>query len=663
MGSKQSNRIGVYICHCGTNIAGVVDVEEVTEYVKTLPHVTIARNYQYMCSETGQNLIKDDILADAEENRVNRVVVSACSPRLHELTFRKVLTQAGLNPYYFEMANIREQDSWVHMKAPKKATAKAKDLIRMAAGKVNKLEPLSPIEVEVNPSVLIVGGGISGISAALDLGEAGYKTWLIEKSPTIGGNMARLDKTFPTMDCSACILTPKMSETSWNENVEIIANAEVSQVEGFVGSFHVQVVEHPRYVDSVKCNACGDCPDVCPVSVPSEFDLGLAPRKAIYIPFPQAIPNKYIIDMDKCIRCDKCVEVCKPEAIDFDQKPKIHELNPGQIIVATGFEPYDPLEDSDRLKYGVAPNVITGLEMERLLSASGPTQGKLFRASDGKKPKRVAFIQCVGSRDVNTNPYCSRVCCMYSLKHARMLREKDSTIQTTVFYMDIRAFGKGYEEFYDIAQRDYGVKLIRGRVSQILEDKKTNNLLIKAEDTLLGRRVSLEYDLVVLAIGVVPRKDTLDLVKMLNISQSADGFFLEAHPKLAPVDTSIRGIYICGVAQGPKDIPDSVAQAKGASSSAISLISKGYVEIEPYIPEVDTETCRRCGICEQMCPYHAITVQELSAEVNDALCHGCGVCASECPVGAIQLRHYKDEQILAQIESLFQEAPVESSSQ
>ncbi|MFX1511117.1 MAG: 4Fe-4S binding protein [Promethearchaeota archaeon] len=654
----KNPKIGVYVCHCGTNIAGVVDVEEVTEYAKTLPNVTIARNYQYMCSETGQNLIKEDILADAEENRVNRVIVSACSPRLHELTFRKVLTQAGLNPYYFEMANIREQDSWVHMNAPKKATTKAKDLIRMAVGKVDKLEPLSPIEVKINPSVLIVGAGISGISAALDLGEAGYKTWLIEKSPTIGGNMARLDKTFPTMDCSACILTPKMSETSWNENIEIIANAEVSQVEGFVGNFHVQVVEQPKYVDSEKCNACGDCPDVCPISVPSEFDLGLAPRKAIYIPFPQAIPNKYIIDMDNCIRCDKCVEVCKPEAIDFNQKPKNHELNPGQIIVATGFEPYDPLEDSDRLQYGIAPNVITGLEMERLLNASGPTQGKLFRASDGEKPKRVAFIQCVGSRDVNRNPYCSRVCCMYSIKHARMLREKDPTIQTTIYYMDIRAFGKGYEEFYDIAQRDYGIKLIRGRVSQITEDKKTNNLLIKAEDTLLGRRVNLEYDLVVLAIGLVPRKDTLDLVKMLNLSQSADGFFLEAHPKLAPVDTFIRGIYICGVAQGPKDIPDSVAQAKGAASSAIALISKGYVEIEPYLPEVDVEACQCCGICEQMCPYHAIKVQEFSAEVNDALCHGCGICSSECPVGAIQLRHYKDEQILAQIEALFSEKEV-----
>ncbi|MFX0113365.1 MAG: FAD-dependent oxidoreductase [Candidatus Hodarchaeota archaeon] len=555
MSHGHARRVGVFVCHCGTNIAGVVDIDEVVRYANTLPNVD-ANAYTYMCSEVGQNLIRETI----NERELDAVVVAACSPRLHEKTFRKTIAAGGLNPFLVEMANIREQDSWVHMKEPEIATEKAKDLIRMAVGRASRLQPLDVSHVKIAPSVLIVGGGIAGISAALDLAEEGFKVWLLEKSPTIGGNMARLDKTFPTMDCSACILTPKMSDTTWAETLEILSYAELEEVDGYVGNFHVKVRQKPRYVDMEKCNACGDCVDVCPITVPNEFDMGLAPRKAIYIPFPQAIPNKFTIDMNHCIECRKCQEACKPEAINFEDTEKIIELDPGLIIIASGYQAYDPSKD-EAWKYGKNPFVVTGLDMERLLNAAGPTGGNVIRA-DGKKPKSVAFLQCVGSRDVERNPWCSRVCCMYAIKHARMLREKYPDIQVHIYYMDIRSFGKGYEEFYELSQKEYGVKFIRGRVAEIIENPDADNIIIKAEDTLLGQNLSIPYDMAVLSIGIEPNSDALDLALKVGISLSGDGFYLEAHPKLAPVDTMTRGIFVCGAAQGPKDIPDAVAQAK-----------------------------------------------------------------------------------------------------
>ncbi len=645
----HARRVGVFTCHCGTNIAGVVDIDEVVRYANTLPNV-VAKNYAYMCSEVGQNLIRESL---AEEN-LDAVVVAACSPRLHEKTFRKTLAAAGVNPFLVEMANIREHDSWVHMKEPEIATEKAKDLIRMAVGKAAKLQPLEVNHVPVAQSVLIIGAGIAGISAALDLAEEGFKVWLVEKTPSIGGNMARLDKTFPTMDCSACILTPKMSDISWAESLELITNSEVLEVEGYVGNFKVKIRQNPWYVDKEKCNACGDCVDVCPVTVPNEFDMGLAPRKAIYIPFPQAIPNKYIIDIDQCIKCKKCAEACKPEALNFDDEEKIIEINPGLIIVASGFQQYDPSNDL-LWKYGKSPHVLTGLDMERLLNAAGPTEGQVIRA-DGKKPKSIAFLQCVGSRDVERNPWCSRVCCMYALKHARMLREKYPDMQVHIYYMDIRAFGKGYEEFYEIAQREYGVRLIRGRVAEINENPERDNLIVRAEDTLLGEILTLEYDMVVLSTGVEPNSDTLDLAMKVGISLSSDGFFLESHPKLAPVDTATRGVFICGMAQGPKDIPDVVAQAKAAASSAAMLLVQGKAEIEPFIPIIDENLCISCGICTRLCPYNALSLGAKIAEVNEALCHGCGSCAAGCPTGAIDLLHFTDDQLLSQIDGILEES-------
>ncbi|MBE0512362.1 CoB--CoM heterodisulfide reductase iron-sulfur subunit A family protein [Candidatus Bathyarchaeota archaeon] len=644
---EEKPRIGVYICHCGTNIAGVINVEELRQYCEKLPNVVTAKVYDYFCSIPGQEMIKDDI----GKLKLNRVIVAACSPRMHEPTFRKVNEEAGLNPYLFEMVNIREQDTWVHMRTPGEALNIAKDLLRMAVARAEKLRELEPKKVPVKRKVLIIGGGIAGISAALDLADSNFEVYLVEKSPTIGGKMAQLDKTFPTMDCSSCILTPKMVDVTRRENIHLLTYSEVKNVEGYVGNFKVTVVKKPRYVIEDKCNGCGKCVEVCPIEVPNEFDEGLSPRKAIYVPFPQAVPQVYTIDMDSCFECDKCIEACHEEgldAIDFDQKPEEIEIEVGTIIVASGYDIYDAVQ-TEEYGYGVYPNVLTALEMERILSAGGPTYGDIIRPSDRKKPQSIAYIQCVGSRDVTKNPYCSRICCMYAIKQARQIKEKMPNAEVYILYTDIRAFGKGYEEFYEIAGREYGIRFIRGRAAEVIEDPKTQNLTIKAEDTLLGRTIEVEVDVVVLSVGMVPSEGADNLQKQLKLSKSPDNFFLEAHPKLRPVDTVVDGVFICGASQGPKDIPDVVAQAKAAASSASTLMSQGVFTIEPYFAVVNDDLCSGCGICEVVCPYDAISIEEETAKVEEVSCKGCGSCAAACPTGAITTNNFTDTQILSQI--------------
>ncbi|MEM3874641.1 MAG: CoB-CoM heterodisulfide reductase HdrA2 [Candidatus Bathyarchaeia archaeon] len=647
-------RIGVYVCHCGLNIAGSVDCKEVAEFASTLPNVVLARDYRYTCSDQGQELIKNDI----REYRLNRVVVASCSPRLHEPTFRKVCEEAGLNKYLFEMANIREQCSWVHLHDRKAATEKAKDLVKMAVVKAALLKPAKEIEVPIIRKVLVIGGGVAGIQAALDLADTGYKVYLVEREPSIGGMMARIDKTFPTMDCSICILAPKMSDVGHHPNIELLTNSEVIDVKGYIGNFRVKVLKKPRYVKE-DCSACGECSKVCPMTAPNEFDAGLALRHAIYTPFAQAVPSTYIIDMNLCLNkdgvmvCDKCIKACERQAIDFTMKPETVELEVGTIIVATGADVFDP-SALPQYGYGKYLNVITSLEFERLINAGGPSGGRLIRPSDMKVPKRVAFIQCVGSRSNRTGrTYCSNVCCMNTIKDSLLIKEHWPETEIYVFYVDIRAYGKGFEDLYKRAKKE-GVIFIRGLPAEIIEDKKTRNLWLIGENTLLKEPYKMNFDMVILSVGLEPRKDSEVIQRLLTLSRTQDGFFMEAHPKLRPVDAATGGIFFAGCAEAPKDIKDSVTQASAAAARAGILMAKGKVMVEAITPILDVEKCKACGLCTKVCPYNAITLnKELKRiEIVEAACGGCGTCAAECPSDALTQNHFTDEQIIAQIDAV-----------
>jgi len=649
-------RVGVYICHCGVNIKSTVDVIKLTQFSLTLPHVSVAKDYIYLCSDPGQELIRNDI----KEFQLNRIVVASCSPRMHEPTFRKVLRSAGLNPYCLEMANIREHCSWVHEDS-KKATQKAESILAAAVAKASLLEPLEEKEVDVTPAALVLGGGIAGIQAALDIADTGFKVYLVEKEPSIGGHMMQLDKTFPTLDCSACILTPKMSDVGNHPNIELLTYSEITEVKGYVGNFKVSIKKKPRYILEDRCNGCGICVSYCPVEMPDPFNMNLSKTKCLYIPFPQAVPACFVIDPNYCRytlrrECKQCEPVCKDlKAIDLKQKEQFIEVEVGTIIVATGFDTFDPTLKPE-LGYGLYPNVITGLEFERLSSASGPTLGEI--TINGKKPKNVVFVHCVGSRDKSIdNEYCSRVCCMYTAKQAHLIKEKIPDAKVTAFYIDMRAFGKGFEEFYDRVKQE-GIIYRRGNVSEVF--KRGEKLIVKAEDTLMGQLMEVEADLVVLAVGMVPRADSNEVANLLKLSQSSDKFLLEAHPKLRPVDTASDGIFLAGCCQGPKDIPDTVAQASGAAAKACIPLSQGKVRTEALVSQVDEYICRGCGFCIEVCPYEAIERKSIEryghmvevASVNEVICKGCGACAAACLSGAIQQKSFTDEQLLSMIASL-----------
>jgi len=651
-------RIGVFICHCGLNIAGVLDIKQLVEYAKTLPNVIYVKDNRYTCADPGQEEIRKAI----KEHKLNRVVVAACSPRMHEPTFRRTVSDVGLNPFLFEMANIREFSSWCHPSTPKEATEKAQELIKMAVAKSRLLMPLQTIEVPVTNKALVVGGGIAGMNAALDLAEMGFKVYLLEKGESIGGHMAQLDKTFPTLDCSICIEGPKMVDVGRHPNIEIIAYADLLSVTGFVGNFKVKIRKNPRYVIAENCTGCGECKEVCPLEYPNEWDMNLGVRKAISVPFDQAVPLVYTIDKDYCIECYKCVDACGArQAINFEQQPEEVELEVGAIIVSTGYDIYLPYDNS-LYGYGKYINVITSLEFERLILAAGPTGGKVVKASDGQKPHSVAFIQCVGSRDTNKYQYCSNFCCMYTLKHVVQLKEKyKEDVEVYVFYMDMRSNFKGYEEFYQRA-RELGVNFVRGRVSRVLEVPETRNLIIHAEDMTLGQPIEVEAEMVVLATAAIPKKGTEDVARVLNLTRGADGFFMESHPKLKPIDAPTDGIFLAGACQGLKDIPYSVSQGNGAASRAATVLSKPTWKIEPIVSVVDPNKCRnvtsKCGICAERCPYGAIRIEEKQpAQVITAMCHGCGTCVAECPADAITQMHFTDAQIFAQIRAALETNP------
>jgi len=651
---SEEIRMGVYVCHCGLNIAGSINCEQVSKFAATLPNVVLAKDNRYMCSDQGQELIKNDI----REHKLNRVVVASCSPRLHEPTFRKACEEAGLNKYLFEMANIREQCSWVHLHDRKAATEKAEDLVKMAVAKAALCKPAEKIVVPVIRKALIIGGGVAGIQAALDLADTGYKVYLVEKEPSIGGRMAQIDKTYPTMDCSICILAPKMSDVGRHPNIELVTCSEVVDVKGYIGDFHVKVLKKPRYVTN-DCTACGECAEVCPVINPNEFDVGLAIRHAIYTPFVQAVPSTYKIDMDLCLNkeniviCDKCIKTCEAHAINFEMKPETIELEVGTIIVATGADVFDP-SSLPKYGYGKYPNVITSLEFERLINAGGPSTGHLVRLTDMQIPKRVAFIQCVGSRSKKSGRlYCSNVCCMNTIKDSLLIKEHWPETEIYVFYVDIRAYGKDFENLYQRARRE-GVRFIRGLPAEITEDTKTSNLWLVGENTLQKELYQINFGMVILSIGLEPREDSKKIQRLLTLSKTQDGFFMEAHPKLRPVDAATGGIFFAGCAESPKDIKDSVTQASAAAARAGILMAKGKVTVEAITPTCNHERCKACGLCVKACPYNALTLNEelKRIEIIEAACSGCGTCAAECPFGALTQKHFTDEQIFAQIDAV-----------
>ena len=657
--AAEEVRIGVYVCHCGLNIAGSVDCAEVAKFAATLPHVVLAKDNRYTCSDQGQDQIKKDI----KENRLNRVVVASCSPRLHEPTFRKTCEEAGLNKYLFEMANIREQCSWVHLYDKKEATEKAKDLVKVAAAKAALLEPAEEAEVPITRKALVIGGGVAGIQAALDLADTGYNVYLVEKEPSIGGMMARIDKTFPTMDCSICILAPKMSDVGHHPNIELLTNSEVTEVKGYIGNFHVKVLKKPRYVTK-DCSACGECVKDCPIVVPNEFDVGLAIRHGIYTPFAQAVPSTYIIDMNVCLNkdgvvvCDRCMKACERQAVKYEMTPETADLEVGTIIVATGADVFDPTA-LPNYGYGKYQNVITSLEFERLINAGGPSGGHLLRPSDKQIPKRVAFVQCVGSRsDKSGKLYCSNVCCMNTIKDSLLIKEHWPETEIYVFYVDIRAYGKGFEDLYKRA-RKAGVIFIRGLPAEIVEDKKNRSLWLMGENSLQDELYKIKVDMAVLSIGLEPRKDSELIQRLLTLSRTQDGFFMEAHPKLRPVDAATGGIFFAGCAEAPKDIKDSVTQASAAAGRAGILMAKGKVTVEAITPIFYPEKCKVCGLCVKVCPYNAITLNKdlKRIELIEAACGGCGTCAAECPFGALTQKHFTDEQIIAQVDAVTENSP------
>ena len=660
-------RIGVFVCHCGTNIAGTVDVKAVAEALKNEPGVVFSTDYQYMCSQAGQDLIKNAIA----EHKLTGVVVCSCSPRMHEATFRKTVAAAGLNSYMLEIANVREQCSWVHKEMPI-GTEKAIILGKAAVAKVNLNAPLTPGESPVTKRALVIGGGIAGIQTALDIADAGFPVDIVETKPTIGGKMAQLDKTFPTLDCAACILTPKMVDVAQNEKIRIFSYSEVTDVKGFVGNFNVTIKRKARYVKEDVCTGCGLCTEKCPQKrVPNEFNLGMDQRHAIYIPFAQAVPKVATIDPQYCMmlkngKCGVCSKVCSAGAIDYKAKDELIQEKYGAIVVATGFNPIS-MEKFDEFAYSQSKDVITSLELERLMNAAGPTGGTLLRPSDGEHPHTIVFVQCVGSRCEahagKGKEYCSKICCMYTAKHAMLIRDKYPDTDVYVFYIDVRTPGKNFDEFYRRAVEEYGVHYVKGMVGKV--SPEGGKLKVQASDLLDGKQLHIDADLVVLAAAIEPDKSARPLATMLTASMDTNDFCTEAHPKLRPVESPTAGVFLSGTCQGPKDIPETVSQAGAAASKVIGLLCKDKLMGNPCVAHSNELMCNGCSTCEKVCPYGAITYQEKEfrmpdrttrirrvAVVNEAVCQGCGACTVACMSGAMDLKGFTNKQIMAEVDAI-----------
>ncbi|MHA1384259.1 MAG: 4Fe-4S binding protein [Candidatus Helarchaeota archaeon] len=642
-------RIGVFICHCGVNIGGVVNISELRDFSKKLDDVVFVEESEFMCSSIGQNLIK----TSAKKYNLNRILIASCSPKMHELTFRDLLKEINLNPYLLEIVNLREQCSWCHSEFPKAATEKAKNLIKMAVARLKYLEPLASKEVPIKRQTLIIGGGIAGMRAAIDVSKQGFPVYLLEKKPYLGGHIVQHNILYPNHSNPSEVYNKFVKQIK-NEDLKIILNSELEKVEGYIGNYRITIKKHPEYVNNL-CNLCGECEKVCPIEINNEFNFFMNKCKAIHLPFPNVYPRKYIIDYRSCTKCGKCLEICKRNAINLKAKEETVEFEVGTIIVATGFEIYTPVNEYG---FGNSSNIITLLELERLLNKSGPTQGEIKRLSDGKKPKRIVFIGCVGSRepsDVDTlRHYCSRICCSSIMMNSIHLKEIAPDIDLVVLYRDLRTHGRGHERLYTLARKN-GVKFIRYSVEnkpEVIIESKKDNFSIKVYDTSLQTNFIIPCDVIVLASATIAPLESDTRTTKLRITLSQD----ELHPKLAPLDTISKGIYVAGAAQGPKDVIDSIAQASGAAAKVIIPMEQGQIPIESIVAQINENLCSGCGICEESCAFNAIKLESINsikvAKVIEAACKGCGVCGASCPAGAIKMLHFTDKQIYSALEAL-----------
>ncbi|MBW1985996.1 MAG: hydrogenase iron-sulfur subunit [Deltaproteobacteria bacterium] len=647
-------RIGLYICHCGLNIAGVISPEALVTQAQSFPEVTVCRHHLYTCSEAGQR----EILEDIQQLGLNRLVIAACSPKLHEPTFRRLLIEAGVNPYLLEMVNIREHCSWVHIHEPEAAAAKALELIKMGLAKVRLARPLTDRVVPLHRQALVIGGGPAGLRAALDIANAGFPVTLVECQPVLGGMTNSLYRTFPQGQTALSLINPMMAAVMLHPGIRLLSNSEVTEVSGHFGDFEVTVRQSLPLV-SEDCDRCGQCLEVCPVEVPDERQQGLSSRKAIYLPAPQAFPGQYVIDQEHCNRCGLCVPVCPRQAINLRPKKVEHHLRCGSMVVATGFRPFNP-EGSRYEPWAALPNVITSVTLERLLAPDGPTAGQVITPGGSNPPQEIAFILCVGSREEEGHRYCSRVCCPTALRQALELKSRLPQANIRLYYRDLRTTKKDWEALYTEA-REAGLLFIRGQVKEVQADDD-GRVIIRGDNELFQTATEDRVDLAVLAVGMEPGGGA-PLREVLKLPVGDDGFFLEAHPKLRPLESVLDGIYLAGACQGPKDLSESITQASGAAAKILSLFAHETITLDGIVCEVDQEKCIGCETCYNECPFQAIKMvgegKRRKAQVIEAACKGCGVCAGACPAGAVIAHGFTDEMIQAQIDEFLADHPQE----